>query len=108
MALVEMCVGISCSCMPTAAGFFKAKNSGQGWKGWSVSAFSLVRGLLRSTRNTRNTKDSSGSRDYDGSLQHMVPRAEGMNPYVNIEMEGNKGQGYTYGSYQQKPEQQFA
>lgn len=98
MAMVEMCVGISCSCMPTAAGFFKAKSGG--WKSWSVSAYSLVRGLLR------NTKDSNASKDFDGSLQNMNPRADGSNPYVHIEMEVNKGHGFTYGSsYQQKPEQ---
>lgn len=94
MALVEMCVGISCSCMPTTAGFFKGKSSG--WKGWSVSALSMVRGLLRPG------KHSNASKDFQGSWQSMHPLAKDRNNYVDIEMEGNSTHEFAHGNHHER------
>lgn len=93
MALVEMCVGISCSCMPTAAGFFRGKSGS--WKVWSVSAVGMMRGLLG------YGKQSKASQDYEGSWQSTDPHAKRGNHYVDLEMEGNKATGITCGEQQQ-------
>ncbi len=51
MALVEMCVGITCACMPSAAGFFKNKAS-HGFNTWSTNPLSMLRSLLRYGRQS--------------------------------------------------------
>ncbi|KAH9983503.1 hypothetical protein F4779DRAFT_640417 [Xylariaceae sp. FL0662B] len=78
MALLEMCVGISCSCMPSAAGFF---NKGGRWTSWSSSAMTMFRSLIRSG------KHSDASRDTDNSWAGV--NKAGRRHYVDIEMEGN-------------------
>lgn len=94
MAPVEICVGISCRCMPTAASFFKDKSSI--CKGWSVSASNLMRGLLR------YGKHSNASKDFEGSWQSINSHANGRIHYVDLEMEGNKTNDLTYGKHQQQ------
>lgn len=102
MAEVEMCVGISCSCMPTAAGFFKGKSGT--WKSWGSSAFGRMRGIIY------YGKDSNVSKDYEGSssLRNTDPHTDGKNPYVDIEMQGREPRDVSYGGYSQQKPAQFA
>ena len=82
MALVEMCVGISCACMPSAAGFFRSK-AGDGSKLWSTNAFSMLRSLLRSRQSSAGRSNKSGP-SFDKSWNSKV--SAGGHPYADIEM----------------------
>jgi hypothetical protein len=79
MALVEMCIGISCSCMPSVAGFLNKKRGNL--HTWGSSAFGLIRSMFRSSRRTKPSVDHEHSaksdRPYDGA-NHC---------YVDLEIE---------------------
>ncbi|KAK5997453.1 hypothetical protein PT974_02814 [Cladobotryum mycophilum] len=82
MALVEMCVGITCACMPSAAGFFKKRaSSASSSSGGNV--LSMLRSLLRSSRqgSARESLDAS----WDRKNTH-VSSATGDHPDTDIEM----------------------
>ena len=70
-ALAEMCIGITCSCMPSMAGFLKRNQGGKLWT-WGSRLFSL------------------GNRSSKGS---DIPKIDGAkiraNTYINIETEAN-------------------
>ncbi|KAK9423448.1 hypothetical protein SUNI508_14028 [Seiridium unicorne] len=68
MALVEMCVGISCSCMPSAAGFFKNRSGNM--NSWGSSAFSALRSLFR-----HESRHRKGYEDYQDSWKSTPPGA---------------------------------
>ncbi|KAJ2997401.1 hypothetical protein NUW58_g667 [Xylaria curta] len=85
-ALIEMCVGISCSCMPSTAGFFKG-GSGY-WSSRGSRALSSIIGLFSGRKYSGRTGDSNSSwREVDSHTQFV-----GKGHYVDVHGE----QGSTY------------
>jgi hypothetical protein len=71
MALVEMCVGISASCMPATAAFWRhitghGSQNATGRTLWDSKIFTPVRSLFRSQGSSNDSKDSSNSSWADG------------------------------------------
>ncbi|KAK8047543.1 hypothetical protein PG996_015607 [Apiospora saccharicola] len=87
MALIEMCVGISCSCMPSAAGFLK--NKGGGGNRWGSSAISMLRSLLQQNRHKNISEQSD-----------LPPRDPRKGPYVDVEMNDSTARALNYGGNQ--------
>ncbi|TGJ78224.1 hypothetical protein E0Z10_g10540 [Xylaria hypoxylon] len=82
-ALVEMCVGISCNCMPSTAAFFKSGASI--WSGRGRSALGSIRGLLSGRKDSGRAGDGSGSwREVDSHSQFI-----GKNHYADVQGEQN-------------------
>ncbi|EAT88234.2 hypothetical protein SNOG_04474 [Parastagonospora nodorum SN15] len=66
MALVEMCVGISASCMPATAAFWRhvfgqSSENPTGRSLWASRIFMPIRSLVRSKGSSHYSKNSSGS-----------------------------------------------
>ncbi|KAJ3571854.1 hypothetical protein NPX13_g5237 [Xylaria arbuscula] len=78
-ALVEMCVGISASCMPSTAGFFKG--SKEIWGRRSNSALSSLRGLFGGRKNS-STTTRDDDHPWRGVNSH--PELVGKNHYVDV------------------------
>lgn len=91
MALVEMCVGITCACMPSAAGFFKTRAGGGGGgantKMRQMAMASLTRfGRAGRGRGGRKMKEATGDESAwrddgevemgSGSTEELRPEAE--------------------------------
>ncbi|KAH8889142.1 hypothetical protein GQ53DRAFT_723925 [Thozetella sp. PMI_491] len=89
MALLEMCIGISCSCMPSATGFFKSTFGGCGT--WGTSTLGFFRSLLPYGSKHSNTSGVSS-----GSWKNSSPHSTQKNQYIDIEMEQQLTQGAPY------------
>lgn len=90
MALVEMCVGISCSCMPASAAlwrYFNGKGSGTGGTFWGLAIFTPIRSLFRSSNGSgAGSKDQSGSGKKDSNQIHK-------SSYINLEVDSESTRG---------------
>ncbi|KAF2647986.1 hypothetical protein K491DRAFT_613674, partial [Lophiostoma macrostomum CBS 122681] len=75
ISVMEMCVGITCSCMPSTAGFFRHLNRGNSFSSWSLR--------LRSLRRIR-TGSEGPDRLPTSKPQHIVAKT-----YINIENEAS-------------------
>ncbi|KAF2274904.1 uncharacterized protein EI97DRAFT_434812 [Westerdykella ornata] len=80
LALVEMCVGISCSCMPSVAGFSRyLHKDGGAWAPWGTSILAPLRSLFTSS-NRDHSQDGGRSWKQEGSRIHK-------SNYISIELE---------------------
>ncbi|KAF2704075.1 hypothetical protein K504DRAFT_391376 [Pleomassaria siparia CBS 279.74] len=92
MALVEMCVGISCSCMPSLAALWRyldRKGSGTGWSFWNSVIFTPIRSLFRSGGSGGDSKGQSEDWTKDSNQIHK-------SSYINIQVDSESTRGLAH------------
>jgi hypothetical protein len=86
ISLVEMCVGITCSCMPSTAGFLKRLKGGDKFSMWSMRLFSLRR--IRTGSKKSDPSSSSSNTTKSSKFQNSkYPTSITAKTYINIENE---------------------